>query len=124
MQRHLTMKTIVIVATILLCIYGIIGLPTSKAQLESNLEHNIRLGLDLKGGSHLVLQVQVQDAVRTIADHAIESACKAETAQSRGSLLGGVDRNDPQTIEQTDTIQINVHGVPADKNNRLPRAGH
>lgn len=113
MQRHLTTKTIVIVATILLCIYGIIGLPTSKAQLQSNLEHNIRLGLDLKGGSHLVLQVQVQDAVRTIADHAIESI-KAETAK-QGIALGGVDRNDPQTIDQTDSIQINIHGVPAEK---------
>ena len=113
MQRHLTTKTIVIAATILLCIYGIIGLPTSKAQLESNLQHNIRLGLDLKGGSHLVLQVQVQDAVRTIADHAMESL-KTE-AGKQGIALGAVDRNDPQTIEQTDSIQINVHGVPADK---------
>ncbi len=114
MQRHLTTKTIVIVATILLCIYGIIGLPTSKAQLESNLQHNIRLGLDLKGGSHLVLQVQVQDAVRTIADHAIETL-KTETAKQGIALASVPDRNDPQTIEQTDSIQINVHGVPQDK---------
>jgi preprotein translocase subunit SecD len=113
MQRHLTAKTIVIVATILLCIYGIIGLPTSKAQLENNLQHNIRLGLDLKGGSHLVLQVQVQDAVRTIADH--EIATLKNAAGKQGIVLSGVDRNDPQTIEQTDSIQINVHGVPQDK---------
>ncbi len=113
MQRHLTVKTIVIVTTILLCIYGIIGIPRSKAELVSNLQHNIRLGLDLKGGSHLVLQVQVQDAVRTIADHAREGLLTA--AAKRGIALGGVDRNDPQTIEQTDSIQLNVHGVPADK---------
>ena len=113
MQRHLMTKTIVIVATILLCIYGIVGIPKSKAELQSNLEHNIRLGLDLKGGSHLVLQVQVQDAVRTIADHAIEAL--KNDASKQGIAIAGVDRNDPQTIDQTDSIQINVHGVPADK---------
>lgn len=113
MQRHLMVKTIVIVATILLCIYGIIGIPRSKAELQSNLQHNIRLGLDLRGGSHLVLQVQVQDAVRTIADHAIE-ALKIESTK-QGIAIGSIDRNDPQTIDQTDSIQINVHGVPADK---------
>ena len=31
-------------------------------------QNNIRLGLDLKGGSYLVLQVQVQDAVKREAD--------------------------------------------------------
>jgi preprotein translocase subunit SecD len=106
-------KTIVIVATILLCIYGIIGIPKSKADLEANLEHNIRLGLDLKGGSHLVFQVQVQDAVRTIADHAIEQM-KYE-AGKQGIAIPSVDRNDPQTIEQADSIQINIHGVPVNK---------
>ncbi len=63
MQKNLITKTVVIVATILLCIFGVIGFPKSKQQLLDNVRHNIRLGLDLKGGSHLVLQVQVQDAL-------------------------------------------------------------
>ena len=42
MQKNLTTKTIVIVATILLCIYGIIGLPKSKAELMSNLKAIIK----------------------------------------------------------------------------------
>ena len=66
-------KTLVIVATVLICVFGIIGFPRSVAQLKSNLDHNIHLGLDLKGGSHLVLQVQVQDAAKTTADQAIEA---------------------------------------------------
>jgi preprotein translocase subunit SecD len=113
MRRNLLVKTIVIVCTILLCIYGIIGIPKSKVELESNLEHNIRLGLDLKGGSHLVFLVQVQDAVRTIADHAMEQL-KVD-AGKQGIVIASTDRNDPQTIEQADTIQINVHGVPVVK---------
>src|SRR5215467_1880089 len=68
MKKNLTARTVVIIVTILLCIYGIIGLPTSKASLQQNLRDNIRLGLDLKGGSHLVLEVQVQDAVKADAD--------------------------------------------------------
>jgi len=117
MRKNLTLKMIVIVATILLCIYGVIGIPTSRAQLEANLKHNIRLGLDLKGGSHLILQVQVQDAMRTIADHAIE-ALQTEAGKA-GVTIGGVDRNDPQTIEQADSIQINVHGIPAQQSGKF-----
>ena len=118
MQRNLTVKTIVIVATILLCIMGIIGdgvfkVPTSMAQLETNLAKNIRLGLDLKGGSHLVLQVQVQDAMRTVADHAIETL-RNETSKA-GIAVASFDRNDPHSIDQADSIQVNVHGVPQDK---------
>ena len=37
MQRNLMIKTVVIVATVLLCIFGIIGLPTSVEGLKKNL---------------------------------------------------------------------------------------
>jgi len=72
MQKNLTTKTIIIAVTILLCIYGIIGLPKSKAELLKNVQDNVRLGLDLRGGSHLILQVQVQDAVKAEADQVME----------------------------------------------------
>jgi preprotein translocase subunit SecD len=38
------------------------------ARLKQNLSENIRLGLDLKGGTHLVLQVQADDAIRAITE--------------------------------------------------------
>ncbi|MDQ6699244.1 MAG: protein translocase subunit SecD, partial [Acidobacteriota bacterium] len=113
MQRNLTVKTIVIVATILLCIYGIIGIPKSKAELQGNLERNIKLGLDLKGGSHLVLQVQVQDAMKSMAEHTMESL--KETLRKENVNFSGMDRNDPQTIKDADSIQVNVHGVDEPK---------
>ena len=113
MQKNLTTKTIVIVATILLCVYGIIGLPKSKADLMKNLEKNVRLGLDLRGGSHLILQVQVQDALKAEADQSIERL-KEELAKANIDYAG-VDRNDPQRIEDADTIQINIKGVAAQK---------
>ncbi len=113
MQRHLKVKTAVIVVTILVCLFGIIGLPKSKAELESNLRHNIRLGLDLRGGSHLILQVQVQDAAKVTADHAIEGI---KTELGKASIdYSGIDRTDPASIEQTNSIQINIHGINAQK---------
>jgi preprotein translocase subunit SecD len=122
MQRNLTLKAGVIVLTILVCIFGIIGfpkflggvgIPTSLAQLESNLQQNIHLGLDLKGGSHLVLQVQVQDAAKATADQTIENM--RDALKAANVVVAGFDRNDPQTLQETDSIQINIHGVDQPK---------
>jgi len=46
--------------------------PTSWAALQQNLSDRIKLGLDLKGGSHLVLQVQVEEAIGQRCDQAID----------------------------------------------------
>src|SRR6516165_127872 len=113
MQRHLTTKTIVIVATILLCLYGIIGIPKSGADIEANIKKNIRLGLDLKGGSYLVLQVQVQDAMKSVAQRSIDSM--KDEMRKRSIDFTSIERNDPQTIQQADSIQITAQGIPAQK---------
>ena len=55
MKSDLKFRMLAIVAVILICIYGIIGLPKSTQELVDNWKKNIHLGLDLKGGSHLVL---------------------------------------------------------------------
>ena len=97
----------------LVAVYGVIGLPRSPADVIGNLKKNIRLGLDLRGGSHLVLQVQVQDAAKAEADQVIEHL--KEEMKKAGIDFAGIDRNDPKTIDETDKIQINIHGVPLDK---------
>ncbi len=74
MKTNLKVRTAVIVATILICVYGIIGFPKSLADIKKNFSSNIHLGLDLKGGSHLVLEVQVQDAVRADALQSLRAA--------------------------------------------------
>ncbi len=113
MQRNLMFKTGVIIVIVLACIFGIIGFPRSMQQLESNLSHNIHLGLDLKGGSHLVLQVQVQDAAKTVADQTIESL--KDAARLANIPVESYDRNDPKDLADTSSIQINVHGVDQTK---------
>jgi preprotein translocase subunit SecD len=117
MSKSVRTRAIIIAGILLLAVYGIIGLPKSKDELVSNLKNNIKLGLDLKGGSHLVLQVQVQDAAKAEADRTIESM-KTELRKA-GIDYTSIDRNDPQTVEQTDSIQINIHGVSALKSGDL-----
>lgn len=79
MNAQLRWKFIFISFVVLLCIYGIIGLPsfpTSLAQVRDNLADRIKLGLDLKGGSHLVLQVQVDEAIGLRCDQAVDDLNK------------------------------------------------
>src|SRR5947209_3811348 len=111
MQRHLTTKTIVIVATILLCLYGIFGIPRSQADILGNARKRIKLGLDLKGGSYLVLQVQVQDAIKAEAQRNIDSM--KQELRKRGIDFTEIDRNDPSTIKDADNIEITAKGIPA-----------
>jgi preprotein translocase subunit SecD len=106
-------KVALIVVVTLGCLYGIFGVPKSVEDLKSALGRNIRLGLDLKGGTHLILQVQVQDAAKAEADQTIERL-KEELRRAQVNYAA-IDRNDPQTIEETDSIQIHVRGVPAEK---------
>jgi preprotein translocase subunit SecD len=112
MTQNLKWRTVVIVATILLCIFGIVGLPKSKTDLVQNLKDNIRLGLDLKGGSQLVEEVQVEDAVKADADQTIERI-RADLAK-QNLTVASMDRSDPQpaTVADADNIVITVKGVP------------
>jgi preprotein translocase subunit SecD len=103
----------VIAVTILACIYGIVDLPTSVAQLKANLAKNIRLGLDLRGGSHLVLQVQVQDAVKAEAIQAIERL--KDELRKANIDFASMDSNEPNSVETADTIQITIKGIPINK---------
>ncbi|MBI3680553.1 MAG: protein translocase subunit SecD [Acidobacteria bacterium] len=113
MQKNLRTKAIIILVTVLLCVYGIFGLPKSKDDLIANWKKNIRLGLDLRGGSHLVLQVQVQDAFKAEADTDIERL--KEDLNRQNIAFGSIDRSEPASLAEADAIQITVKGVPIDK---------
>ena len=55
--------------------FGLVGLPafpTSLAQVRDNFTKRIKLGLDLQGGTHLILQVQVNEAVSLQTDQTID----------------------------------------------------
>ena len=75
MNPTLKWKAVFIVLVVLLCAYGLLGmpmLPTSAAQVRNNLAQRIKLGLDLQGGTHLVLQVQVNEAISQQTDQTLD----------------------------------------------------
>ncbi len=111
-MSNLKYKAFTILAVVVACLYGLFGLPTSLDDARQNFADNVKLGLDLRGGSHLVLQVQVQDAFKAEADLVID---RLKEAMADGKIpYDSIDRNDPQTIEEAESIQINVRGVPLD----------
>src|SRR5579863_1805878 len=113
MDNNLKFRILAIVAVFVACVYFIIGLPKSKADIIKNWNNNIHLGLDLRGGSQLILRVNLQDAFKATADAVIEKM--KDEMRTAGIQSTDIDRNDPQTLETADTIQINVTGVPAIK---------
>jgi preprotein translocase subunit SecD len=74
MKRNLRIKVLIIFAVLLAFAYGMVGLPPSwTAQgLLAGMGQRISLGLDLRGGTHLILEVQVQDAIRAEGNRALE----------------------------------------------------
>ena len=112
MTSKLWRKLALVVAITLVCLFGVVGLPSSLEEAKRNIEANIPLGLDLKGGTHLILQVQVQDAIRAEADQMI--ARLREDLNRQGILFDSIDRNDPQTIEEADSIALTVSGIPTE----------
>jgi preprotein translocase subunit SecD len=76
MNPNLKWRALFILAVIMACFIGLLGFPTfpptSLAQLKDNFAHQIKLGLDLQGGTHLILQVQVQEAVAQETDQTVD----------------------------------------------------
>ena len=87
----------------------------------TNWKKNIHLGLDLKGGSQLVLQVQLQDAFKAEADTVIQ---RLKDELNQGDIaFADMNRNDPHVAADADTIQIDVKGVPATQAGDFRQAG-
>ena len=110
MRKKLTTKTIAIIAILLVFIFGIFGIPHGLGgqALKDAVAKRINLGLDLKGGTHLVLQVMVDEAVSAETDNALG---RLQTdLQAAGVQAGSILKPNPQ-----DPLTIQISGVPTDK---------
>jgi protein-export membrane protein SecD len=108
MNPNLKWKALFILAVILLCIYFVLGLPnfpTSLTALKDNFEHQIRLGLDLQGGTHLILQVQVQEAIAQETDQTVDRLTTVMRAKNI--------RYDE--VRRADDTHIIVRNIPSDQ---------
>jgi preprotein translocase subunit SecD len=113
MTKGLRVKAAFIAAVILICIYGIIGIPKSREELVRNWSNNIRLGLDLKGGSHLVLQVQVQDAFIAEAQQVVDRL--RDELGKAGIQFTQLDNTEPKSIDTAEQVQVTIKGIPPEK---------
>jgi preprotein translocase subunit SecD len=108
MNKNLLWKLLFIVATMLFFLFGIFGIPKSFSGdgLLTALTDHIHLGLDLKGGTHLILQVQVNDAVNVDAQNSIEVL--KQQLKSRKIDYSDIAQTDPQKSPD----HIVLKGVP------------
>jgi preprotein translocase subunit SecD len=115
MNKNLRWKVIVIVVTLLVFLFGIVGIPKSWSGqgLLASMTDRIHLGLDLKGGTHLILQVQVNDAVNADSDRAIERM----KDDMRTRKVSYTDVTKPDPVNAPDKIVIK--GVPPESSSDL-----
>jgi preprotein translocase subunit SecD len=115
MTKNLWIKTFLIAAVLLVFLYGIFGMPQklSGDGLKSAILERIHLGLDLKGGTHLILQVVVNDAVNADTDRAIERL--REDLRSRNLSYSEITKPDPVSHPE----QILLKGVPPESSGDL-----
>ena len=73
MKKNLNSKIALIVAVLAICVYGIFGVPSGVTgkDLGDAMTKRIHLGLDLRGGAHLILQVEVLEAVNAETDNTV-----------------------------------------------------
>src|SRR5262245_27119090 len=69
MNKRIRMRLLLILGVTALSVFLFAGFPPSLAKMREK----INLGLDLRGGTHLVLQVVTDDAIRLNTDQSIES---------------------------------------------------
>src|ERR1051325_1073263 len=108
MNKTLLWKTLFIVAVMIVFLFGIFGLPKglSGDALKTAILNRISLGLDLKGGTHLILQVMVNDAVNADSDRAVQRL--KEALKTKGITYNEIAKPDPQNNPD----RIVLRGVP------------
>jgi len=108
MKTGFTWKTALILAVLFFFLYGVFGVPhrLTEQGLANSILRRIHLGLDLKGGTHLVLQVQVDDAVRADAQQSVDLL--KSTLQNKNIPFTNISEPDPKR----DPNLIQLTGIP------------
>src|ERR1700733_7297641 len=124
MNKNLLWKLVTVIGILLVFLFGIFGIPQSFSGqgLLSSMTNRIHLGLDLRGGTHLILQVQVNDAVNVDFDNAVEVL--KDQLNKRKIAFADISKPDP--VNSPDKVVLK--GVPPDSrkdlldivNERLP----
>jgi preprotein translocase subunit SecD len=111
MKKNLLWKVILILATLVVFVWGIfLGTDPQKSieaikanGLVAGIQQNIHLGLDLRGGTHLILQVQVNDAVNAETDQTIERL--KDALKKKNLNFGDIVKLDPVAAPDKVTLR-------------------
>lgn len=122
MTKNLKTKTLIIIGTLLVFLWGIFLGRDPKASVDAmrkasaqrgvgagllaGVQENIHLGLDLKGGIHLILQVMVDEAVNSDAQRSVE---RLQTELRAKNIAFTEISVDPARVDR-----IQVKGVTGD----------
>ncbi len=115
MNTNLGWKVIVIAAVLIFFLFGIFGIPSSFSGhgLVAAMQNRISLGLDLKGGTHLILQVQVNDAVNIDSDNAVERL----KSSLRSHKINYAEISKPDPVNSPEKVVIK--GIPPEQSSDL-----
>lgn len=114
-NKGLLIRTIIIVAITIAGFYLVFGPRRTPTQadftwtgIKANLAENINLGLDLKGGSHLVMRVKTDDYLKTLTENNAQAALT--TAQDAklpvtGNAIKAENGNYSVTLNVSDGTQ-------------------
>src|SRR5258707_7405449 len=121
MRKNFLAKTVLIIGVLLVFVYGIFFGTNPEAAIaawkqggiRAAIQQNIHLGLDLKGGTHLILQVAVNEAVSAESDRTLQSL--KEDLNKAGVTYTDITKPDPQNHPEI----IQIQGVSPDKTSAL-----
>lgn len=110
----LWIRTSIIVVILVVGIYLVFGprrMPTSNdftwSGIKQNLADNIHLGLDLKGGSHLLMRVKLDDYLQKLTENN-ESAALNAAKEAKDENGNPFSVGQPTHTAQNGTYQINL----------------
>ena len=116
-KKNLRTRTIIIVVVTLIGLYLVIGprrRPTLNdftwSGIKANLASNIRLGLDLQGGSHLVMRVKTEDFLKRLTEDnyvAAQNAAKDAGFEINGGRADTGSGNHRVVLEPADPSKAN-----------------
>lgn len=121
MRKNLTGKTILIIAVLLVFVYGLFFGTDPQRSINAmktggvlaGIQQNIHLGLDLRGGTHLILQVMVKDAINSTTDQGVANL--RDELSKAGVTTATVTKADPVNAPN----KISISNVPLDKQSAL-----
>jgi preprotein translocase subunit SecD len=111
-KKNLLTRVIIITAVTVIGLYLVIG-PRRRPTLQDftwsgikrSLAHNIRLGLDLQGGSHLVMRVKTEEFLKRLTEDnyvAAQNAAKDAGHEIKGGRADAGPGNYRVVLEPTD----------------------